>query len=55
MTGASIFSIVIGKLNHWQQPCSIILFFIDKCSKVRFYYAILSLSLAIYLGVEGYR
>ncbi len=53
MTGAGILGIVVGKLRHWQQSCPIILRPIDKYSEVHFHCAVLFLSLAICLRVEG--
>ncbi len=55
VTSSSILSIIIYKLSHWQYFCPIILLLINKCSEVCFYYTILYLGLAIYLGVEDCR
>ena len=53
VAGASIFDIIIGKLCTKKKPCPIVLFDIDKSSKVGFYYAVLLFSLAIYLKKKG--
>ena len=50
-----ILSIVVGKLRHEKKPCSVILFEIDKGSKIDFYCTILPFSLTIFLLVEGNR
>ena len=55
VTGAGIFSIIVGKFRHLQQLCLIILFPIDKCSKIRLYCAILPLRLAICMRLKGYK
>ena len=55
VTGAGILGIVIDKFRHWQQPYSIILLLIDKCSKVCLHCTVLLFYLAICLRVEGYR
>ena len=49
----SIFGIIIGKLCHKKNLCSIILFKINKNLKVGFYYTILPFGLAIYCKIEG--
>ena len=53
MLGASIYSIIIGKLCHEKKPCPIILLEMNKSLKVRFHYTILSFGLAVHLWVEG--
>ena len=54
MIGAGIFGIIIGKFCYWhEQSCLIVLLSINKCSEVRFYCGVLSLSLAIYLMIKG--
>ena len=53
MAGASIFGIIVSKLYHKKKLCPIILFEIDKSSKLAFYYTVLLLSLAIYLKIES--
>ncbi len=55
VTGVGILDIVVGKFRYWQQPCPIILLLIDKYFEVYFHSTILSLGLAIYLGVKGCR
>lgn len=52
MTSVSIFDIVICKIGHWQEPSLIMLFKVDKNSKVGLYYAILMFCLTVSLGVE---
>ena len=37
MTDASIFGIIVGKLRHEKEPCSIILLKVDKSLEVGFY------------------
>ena len=49
----NIFCIIKGKF-YYKKLYLIILFKIDKCLKLNFYYAILFLNLAIYLRIEGY-
>ena len=49
MVSASILDIIIGKLYYRKNPCLIILLKVDKNLKVSFYYAILSIGLAVYL------
>ena len=53
MAGASIFGIIISKLCHKKKLYLIILFKINKSSKIGFYYFILSLNLAIYWKIES--
>ena len=55
MAGACILGVVISELGHWQEPCPIVLFEIDKSSKVGLYGAILLFCLAVGLRVEGGR
>ena len=52
MTGASIPGIIVSKLRYWWKPGLVILFEVDKCSKVGFYSAILPLGLTVCLMVE---
>ena len=54
IAGACIFSIIISKLTNWQKLCLVILFKVDKSSKVSFYYTVLTFGLAIYLGIKDY-
>ena len=55
IASASIFGFTIDKLYHRKKLSSIILFEIDKSSKIGFYYIILFLSLAIYLQIKSDR
>lgn len=48
----SILDIVVSKLCYKKKPYLIILFEVDKSSKICFYYAILSFSLAICLLIK---
>lgn len=50
---ACIFSIIIGKINHWDDPSPIIFLVINKNFRVGLYCTILSLGLAINLRVES--
>ena len=52
MANASIFYIIMGKFCYWEKSCSVILFKVNKNSKVDFYHTILPLGLAIYLKIE---
>ena len=52
MANTSILNIIIGKFCHKKKPCPIILFKIDKSSKVDFYHTILPSGLIIYLWVK---
>lgn len=52
---AAVFSIMIGKLSHWQQTSLVVLFIVDKSLKISFYCTILAICLAISLRVEGNR
>ena len=51
---ASIFSIDASKPCYKKRSCPIILFKINKSSKIGVYFAILPLNLAIYLRIEGH-
>ena len=53
MIGAGILGIIVSKLYYKKNSCLIILFEVNKGSKVGFYHIILPLSLAAYLRVEG--
>ena len=53
VAGACIPSIIINKLDHLQEPCLIILFKVNKGSKVGFYGAVLPFRLTVYLRIEG--
>ena len=55
MIGTSIFCVFLNKPSHYQQSCPIVLLSIDKCSKIHFNYTVLSLYLAIGLGVKGFK
>ena len=50
-----IFCIIISKFCHWQKPRPVVLFVINKGSKISFYHAILLLHLAVSLRVEDGR
>ena len=52
MAGASIFSIIIGKLRHEKKLCLIILLKTDKNLEVDFHYTILLFGLIICLYVK---
>ena len=52
---AGVFRIIISKFHYAQEPCSVILFVINKDSKVSFHGTILLLNLAVGLEVEGGR
>ena len=52
---ASIFRVIISEFCHRQKPRLVVLFIINKGSKVSFYYAVLPLSLAVGLKVEDGR
>lgn len=47
-----IFDVIIYKLNHWEEANSIILLWINKNSKINFYYTILTFDLVINLRVQ---
>ena len=49
MAGASIFSIIIGKLCYGKKLCSIIFLKVDKDLEISFYCTIQPFSLAIHL------
>ena len=51
--GTSIFGIVVDKLCNRKKPCLVILFKIDKDSKVGFHHIILSFSLTVHLWVKS--
>lgn len=53
MANTRTFYIVISKFGYWQELCLILLFKINKCLKIRFYYTILTFDFAISLNVEG--
>ena len=53
MAGISIFNIIIGKFRYKKKLCLVILFQIDKNSKVSFYYTILPFDLTVCLWVKG--
>ena len=55
MASAYILGIVISKLSHWQKFDLIVLFKIDKDSKVSLYSAILPFCLAIGLEMKDNR
>lgn len=49
---ASVFSLIIYKLNYWQKFYIVIFFKFDKNSKIYIYFSILILNLLIYLRIE---
>ena len=49
VAGASILSIIVGKLRYGKKLCPIILLKIDKDSEINFHHTILLFSLAIHL------
>ena len=53
VTGACILGIVISKLSHRKKLFPVILFKVDKGSKVNFYCTISSLGLAVCLKMES--
>ena len=53
MVDADIFGIIVNKLYYKKKLCSIILFKINKSSKIEVYYIVLLFSPAIYLKIEG--
>ena len=55
VVGASILGIIISKFNYRKKPCLVILFEIDKNSKVGFHYTILPFGLTVHLWIEGGR
>ena len=48
-----ILGIIISKLHYKKKLCPIILFEIDKSSKINFYYTILLFDLIVYLKLGG--
>ena len=52
ITSAGVFSIVIGEFSYWKEPYLVVLFKVDKSSKVSFYDTILPLDLTVYLKLE---
>ena len=53
MANVGIFDVVVGKLCYEKKLCPIILLKVDKSSKVGFYCTILSLNLAVHLGIKS--
>ena len=53
VASASIFGIIISKFRHKKKPCLVILFEIDKSSKISFYYTILLFNLIVCLWIKG--
>lgn len=53
VSNSCIFYIIIHKLNHWQEPCLVIMLKVDKNLKVHFYCAILMFGLTICLRMKG--
>lgn len=53
IASTSIFDIVVYKLGHKQELCLVILFSINKCTKIDLYQAILSFDLTIYFQVKS--
>lgn len=51
-TNACVFSIIVYKLDYWQQPCLIILLKNKKGSEIQFYYFVLSFGLPINYKIE---
>ena len=47
-----VFAIVISKFGYWWKLCSIILFKVNKCLKVYFYYAVMVFDFAISLRIK---
>ena len=52
MTGVCILGIVVRKLGHWQKSYLVILFKVDKGSKICLYCTVLAFGLTVYLRVE---
>lgn len=52
MTNIFIFGIIINKLGYKQKSSSIILFLINKNTKISFCYTVLPLSLIVYLWIK---
>ena len=55
VAGTSIFGIIISEFCHKKKPYPVILFKIEKNSKVGFIYIILPFNLTIYLWIEDNR
>ena len=53
MANTKVFHIIVGKFSHRQEPVSIMVFEIDKCSEIGLYGTVLPLCLANCLGVES--
>ena len=53
IAGTSIFGIIVNKFYYKKKSYPIILFKINKSSKIGFYYIVLPLNLAICLRIEG--
>ena len=53
MASTGVLGFVINELSYWQKRCLVIIYKIDKSLKIGFYYAILSLGLAICLKIKG--
>lgn len=51
--GNGVFYIIILKFRYWKKPSLVILFIINKTLEIGFYGAILLLSLANNLRIEG--
>ena len=49
----NIFFVIISELRHGQEPRPVVLFVVNKGSKVNFYHADLPLSLAVGLEMES--
>lgn len=55
MTGTSVFGIIINKFSHWKESSLVVLFKINKNTKIRLYDTILILGFAISSGVKHSR
>ena len=55
MAGACILGVIISKLGYWQESWLIILFEVDKISKIGLYGTILLFCLIVCLRMEGNR
>ena len=53
MAGASILGVIMGKLRYRKKLYFIILFKVDECLKVSFYYTILFFGLPICLEIKS--
>ena len=53
VANASMFGIIIDNFCYRKKPCLVILFEIDKGSKINFHYTILPFGLIVHLWVEG--